>query len=997
MPQYGIDTSHDQTYLRFLFRLGDKRRHEETLFQSFERLLKELGIQIEFNDESNSVRSEERPAADEPYQDNNITTPKRRKRRASFSTVLEAERDETQMLRDGLQSQAVLQALPASERRSSEEPIFSAKMDTRTTRGGEDFVVQRRSLNLEANVRNFEHAQKRPANDFAGNELSDHQQDQIFRQRQGALSHITKSHANHLTGLSEASPVQSVSPLTSVPAQSHFYQPSRTQLLRDANTFQYYRIRSIARNVVDQWCEAALQARNHHEHLHRLATAHDTEILLRQAFEHWRTRLHAWKQAAETERFFARLEKRASRARNLYLLTKAFTHWAQSTNDETHQRRLMRQRILGIKYFHAWRDVTIENQCKVQQHLLKTSLCCWKQRFITDLTNDHKAELFCERSRVRSAYWQWFWSFCERRAPEWQARKLKQRLFFHMWDKSREKSRQLNAVSHERTATVKMVLFARWSIKAQRYLSVWQQAITLHERYITSNALQSWLRTSQIAPLQRQMSNLLDWRIAGTTFALFVNRFRVEKQAAKLERLRVLRIQWTHWNDLLRCHTLKGRVGDRFALEALYKWVVAERSSLLYRLHEQRRKGRVFAHWKQLASERERQHRDLLEHFQDQSNRGVLRHGLLTWLDLLRGQRAAGQIARVFCAPRLATEAFSSWKKSLESIKGLRSDLDEVRSYFLEKPFFRHWRNSMKEAQRQKRRKAYAVVRRRIKMRIASCTLQTWRDKVGHIVRLHHHCSDAIQRTSLHIGSRKFVIWRAAFTSMRRCELDAIEHYHKRLLAHILIAWNSQAEYLWELEETSLANSELQVQNIAFMCLRNLRLKIIELQSQQGKVHGLKKTHEKRHTRNLIRIWRDKIPGHQNKKRLASSLPWQQRRIRTIRGNEDLGTSNRAEDWTNLETEDWLPAMEPDVGSTALPGYLSTPSKRAAHAKAIVQSTTPFGTPFQNRFRAQLNTTPRTDRGSIFGRAMNSSGNRFRSVLEESPPLPSDSRRQNDD
>jgi protein SFI1 len=85
-----------------------------------------------------------------------------------------------------------------------------------------------------------------------------------------------------------------------------------------------------------------------------------------------------------------------------------------------------------------------------------------------------------------------------------------------------------------------------------------------------------------------------------------------------------------------------------------------------------------------------------------------------------------------------------------------------------------------------------------------------------------------------------------------------------------------------------------------------------------------------------------------------------------------------------LDHDDWLPPLdshEPaQVTSTAIatPGYLNTPSKRAARAKALakmsIMPVTPFTTPFAARLKAGAASSPLLLAGGAFPTARKENG-----------------------
>ena len=1002
LPNYDIDPAHDQTYLRFLFKLGDKRLSNETLFQSFERFLEELGIQIEFNADEEVVLESSR----DDQQDNgtNIShTPARRSRRASFNSIHDAGDESTRAIRSRADSRA-----STSRLYTSEHAIRETRPSTRATTRPTEKTCSNVSPSRKPAVRALRG--RLTAEEFAGNVQETQRRSPsalstarrnlrktIKSETKTPLSSNAATSTNDLSlSAGSTSYVSSDASQAKVPprqlnAGAPLHLPTRTQLLRDADTFHHYRIHSIARDIVDKWCDAAFQAKTHNEHLQRIAQAHDTEILLRQAFEHWRARLHARKQTAETKRFFGRLELRAVKARNLYLLTKAFTHWAQCAEDEIRESSLARQRVLGIKYFHAWRDITIENQNKVQHQGLKKFFGLWKQRYVRHLTHEINACLWYRKSLIKNGYWLWFWSFCERRAPEWHAGRIKQRAFLQWSNRYRASARRSQLVTQEEDMKTQRDIFSQWVAKARFCLSNDSQAVILSQRRTLSNALQTWSRSRRYAPFAQQVSNIVDWRVAGATFAVFVNRFRLEEQATRVSQLRVLRGSWTQWNDRLRWQTLARRIDDRYVLENLYRWVVAERCVLLRRLSVERLKGRCLQQWILGCSARRTRRDAILLVLKKKKALASLETFMRSWCIRYGEQQRAQQIAIDYYAPKVTHKATELWKGAISRTQHMETWAIDARFFFLVKPKIKQWREAASESKRQKRRAAYVQVRRNSKMTTATGVLNHWRNAAAHIREIHREAANADQQRLLRVGTLLFDHWKTAFDLSLDQGLDATEQYEEHLLQRLMRLWADHARHLGQMEETAITMSELLVQKTAVVALRRFRLWMIEYRGQEGKAVGLCLNYQRRHHRILLRRWRDKTAVHQNRPMQPSTFSARSRKTKNTVEDDQLGVTRRAEDWTEFDAGDWIPAIEADASSTPLPGYLSTPSKRAARAKALVQSTTPAGTPFQNRLRAQLNATPRSSRPGAFGRSTNLRGTTFGTILEDSPEMPKDS------
>lgn len=1014
LPQNGLHPDHDQIYLPYLYRLGGKREEGYSLYESFEGLLAELGFQIEFVADEEGVQEITRTFGAEDEDEIGANgqmgashRSRRRPRRASFNSTYDAEDESTRANRQRDVSRASMSRLESSQLAVLDTRPSTRATTRRTERTGAnafssrppDVPNRRGRLTAKEFATNASYAHRRLA---AAPSQSRRQRD--VRPASTASSRNAKRHA--ASSVDEDSVTASDREIENTQAlnfahsiqqpyligqNERFYNPSKTQLLRDAHEFHSYRIRSVARDAIDKWCFAAFQAKDQHEHMERLAAAHDKEILLRQAFEHWRLRLHARKQAAETERFFNRLERRATKARDLLLLAKAFSHWAQCTQEEVLRTSDARQHVLSTKYFRAWHEITVINQLKMRHQGLRKFFGFWKQRYIATVTNEIKADLWRHESLLRNAYWHWFWSFCETRAPEWRAARLKRKYLFQCVATFRSNVRLNQQVALQSINVSRKRIMLPWLEKARITIAALREADVFHKQKQTAHALQAWRKSTRYAPFVRQISNMVDWRVAGETFLTFVTRYRFEKQAESVSRLRSMRTAWTQWNDRLRWQSLAHRIDDRFLIESLYKWVIAERYLLLHRLSEERLKQLTVNKLKKHCKLRQAERENGVQMAEAAQRKSRMRSFVRHWYSQLGSHRQDERIAFEFGAPKLVQDALESWSRSSAHVRDLNSMAKHANFYFFTKKCHKRWQSAAINSKRQKRRNAYIQVRRKFKMNLATGVLQQWRSLSAQNRDMQQQADFANQSRLLRMGTDLFDSWRDQFNVRRDQDSQARQHYERRLLERHLYTWIEQLEIQVRLEETAELNNEMRVKNIAFSWCNKLRLKIIELKGRESNAENLRAWYEKRRFRNLLRHWHGQTAGKADRAHHVTTFSSKIKRSKLQSETDDRdGPTRRAEDWTDFDIGDWIPALEAQSSSTPLPGYLSTPSKRAARAKALVRvSTTPAGTPFEHRHRSQTGSTPRTSRRGAFGKSTTVlKGSTFGTIIEDSPRTP---------
>lgn len=735
--------------------------------------------------------------------------------------------------------------------------------------------------------------------------------------------------------------------------QELLYRPSETQLLRDADTFEHYRIKAVTRDSIKKWSRAASQAEKDHREMDILAINYDTRILVQQGFDQWQMAFREKRRNAETERFFNRLEHRASRARDLFLLTKAFTHWAECASEEVQRTSRARQQILRLKYFNAWRDITVVNELKVRRRGLQKFFDIWKHKCAQNLTDEANAVSHHYNNLLKFTYWRWFWAFCEKRAPEWRSNRLKTK-YFHIWlDRHQRIAQRENRVTISLQDESKREIFLRWLQKSQRFLSNDAQAVSFDHRRIAANSLNDWRLMRQHAPLAQQVSNMVDWRVAGNTFATFVARFRAERRAENVNRLRILRNMWTQWNDRLRWQALSQKIDDRFLLEALYKWVIAERARLLQRLLAQRMKQRALSIISNRLFANRTKRFESLQAFHHSRDQHLLRSAMMLWRNRLEHHRAEERAALGFYHPRITCESVQVWNRKHVHLQMLDRWASDSEYYFLGTKIIKRWQAAVVESRRKKRRDAYALTRRKLKMESATKIIGRWQSLTATLRGMNHQAMAINQDHLLRVGYTLFNNWRTRSEYAVDQSNRANEYYQQNLLTLHFHTWRDRIRSQLALQEQAQQLADLRTEKDAFRSLQKLRLQMIERQGRARNAESLRALHEKRHVHNMVRQWHSKaatrrglVPKRETTwssraKRFGSS-------IRIAAAEQEENFPPKGDEWTELGEEEggFDPLEAADSSNSALllpsglPGYLNTPSKRAT-----ASSTTPAGTP----------------------------------------------------
>lgn len=962
----------------------------DTLYQRFETLLEELGIRLEFDTDDEAQQDVTKDIHSEGYEEERTSEvlpaqeqgPRGRQRRASFNSMYDAGDETTQQSKRRDTSRSSLSRLD-SRGPSTPEARPATRATTRAPeriqpRGqpaGSGAPQPRRGrLTAKEFANNLRHYQRRRRSTSTQSNV------QIWRRAGSRDSHGDRRRPRALDPVNNAFQLpedhfeETLSSVSRTDTDADdgtrpaiYYRPSESQMLETADTFKHCRIQNITRKALRRWSTVARRLNHDHQRMEAIAIRIDVEALLRQAFDHWHVKIQEKKRIAETDRFFANLERRASKARDLYLLTKAFTHWGQCASEEVLRTSVARRHILRTKYFKAWREITAVNELKVRRQGLKKFLAVWKRRYGAFEVDNAKAITRYQENLVESLYWRWFWRFCERRAPQWRAGRMK-RKYLADWVAAVKKCREREAwVEDHRRERVRRHTLHGWLERTRIILSCDREAGILRQRRLVGKLLPEWQQRLRLAPIARHISIIVDWRIARSAFSAFLVRFKAVGQAAQVNQSRVLRNAWTGWNDHLRCQTLAHRIDDRVVLQTLYKWVLAERSIVFGRLVIQRSQTRVLSKFLGRWTNLKPKLVDIEGVVRESRNRRLLRLVCDHWRQQLASLREKERLAFEFHAPKVAQDVLRVWSSRNEHVQQLQRWARDANFYLLTKKSVKRWQNATTESKRRKRRDAYAQVRRRTKMNLARRVILPWRERANQITEMQRQAHEIQQSHLFVIGTGMFDHWRNRLDNILNLKAHADLHYNDNALRKYLQLWRSlyQQQDVHQ-EQAQTYYVEVHVSTVAGTMLRKLSLRMLQVQRQQETARLLQERNDKRHFRNMFRHWQDIVSQRRYPRQQE---PWQSARARRtfrigVPETTAFGGGGVQED-QGFDPEDWIPPPEGPQNTTPLPGYLSTPSKRAARAKDKVRMSltpktpaTPRGMSFEGRLRSQAVTDP---------------------------------------
>ncbi|KAJ5167114.1 uncharacterized protein N7482_005895 [Penicillium canariense] len=1033
ISEHGVDADPGHACLRFLFKMGSKEVQGPSLFDKFESALQQMGILIEFGEDGSTGLNETAEnehslvdgtlsqTGDDNYYPLTNGTPITPRRRASFNTTLDIGEDATQKsFAERPSSRASMSRLETgkpdlSKLRLSPKPKVEnqrSKSPDRTQLIAQFLDVGRRLISRFDSVQQPKKAEDKEiaplTNGVLARSAVHHDRSKRIiaaakdRRSPSLTSSDTSGSGESQSQVSQATEHDSVGK-ENVPPEM-LYRPQLSDLLRDASTFNMYRQRAICRRILTQWLKGAFQARQVRETRESVALNRDRSTLLRQAFEPWRAVIQEKRHTVRTERFFKHLEERASRARDLYLMTKAFTHWAQLTSEEVARTSAARRHVLSVKFFNAWREITAVNELKAQRFALQRPFNKWRKKTANLKAAETQAVTVHKNNLRHVSYWQWFWSFCERRAPEWYDSQLKRRsLLYWLRNFRTNREREQEIVLHNRRSSLAGVLQA-WSQKSKTIVSAQQKAESSQRHHVLKATFDEWKIQAQLAPAVLQVTDMVNDRILQNALTKWINKARLTEQVEEMDRLRVKRNAWISWNDTLRCLALQARIDERLKMETMYKWILMERFQLMRRIREQRIKREVFSRFVTNTRDTYTQLLSHAEVHEDHRAEDLVRSKLGIWRDQLLLQREREYAAFEFYAPRLAQESLMAWTSKHQQIVKMEGWARDAQFYFLMKRSLKAWHQATLVSAKRRRKEAYSKMRRKVKVNMASKALAAWSSKTQAITNMEQQAVELDRLNLLSDTSEIFAGWHGKTLKRVQDYQEADFHYFRQIAFDQLIQLSETYVIRREMEDQADSVHRRHVLHQAGASLRKLSLRIFQMRSTVETAEAMRDRNLRKHSRNIFRHWaedarlkleaRDSpgpaLPSAQYSnfgevERPGSALfdPWYQNPSETPFKMSDFTTNS----------------LEPVSASPlATPNYMTSPSKRAARARALAQMSTtpatPLHTPFASRLLRAEASAPRTtsSRRSQTGRR-GMTGTSVRFVDEELPESPTDGRK----
>ncbi|PVH71162.1 Sfi1-domain-containing protein [Cadophora sp. DSE1049] len=966
LPRVGVDTDHDNRYARVLFKIGGQRG-PATLYEKFEAVLARMGIEIEF-DQDNQEDGEQysqlegSPAGIEgaavserfaPTEDRNAHRKQRRNsessawdlgidlksqpttRRNSFSTI---GKDHSRVVIEKEIFQRG-QQVPLAAQENNAKPSTSKKEDTNHNVGAwlnANYDKPHRTRGRSVST----HGSMRVRRRSTSRDHGEHHHRATTPSVPPSEYDLTNSEITAATSTFEEEIVPNWTQ-----AVVHRPAPKLEDLLAiKATLFYQARLESLAKRQLRSWKDRARDLQQDNFGLELIAIDHDQKALSRSAFDSWRHAFLEKRKSAELKRFQARREQQAWESRGNYLLQTSFYHWLHLANFHIHRTALARKLVVSTRVLNAWKDITAVNELKVRRQVLKKFFGVWKRQRAASNDECTQAVQKYEENLVEKVYRVWVRQLWEMKAAKWRADATKRRALFRWIVASHTNWESRNSAEELRRLDLALSAWKIWRARVEEQWRRGQEADAHYHKNLLGSRLIKWRKETKIVPAIITVQSKAAVGTLRDAFGIWKYRARQERQAAAVDRMRILKEALTVWRYKQRSRIIVTRIDHRVAAEAFSFLRLREAGILFLRQQELRQCRAACELWKQrmeVARERRWEQEDLARSLLVRKTQNDVLH---TWAFRTESKQRLELAAMEYHNPRLLQSSVTKWSAQARHLQELDRRSQDANYYLVLTKAIKQWKMSAENSRREKRKAAYAQVKRMAKINLVRSVFHTWRDQARHTMSLHSQAAELIGNKIVILGMDLFDRWRARAEEVG--ELDSL--WRENVLQKHFTLWKNRSRAVQALETEAVLTYQ---ERRGSRAVKQWSLLALKLKAQVNYATNIREKNAKKNFRKIFSYWRQKALQNPPGKKVVFA------------DSSQLSTKAKVEAWSefeeDLEMDEWAKGLdETGAVSTPLPGYLSTPSKRSERVMAVAArfSTTPkapLSTPFERQLRAQ--------------------------------------------
>ncbi|KAK6602018.1 WD repeat protein [Botrytis cinerea] len=718
------------------------------------------------------------------------------------------------------------------------------------------------------------------------------------------------------------------------------------KLLLEAQAQQKQRLDEQERQELAYQAQLEAEQKLHEQRIHEAQQAKlykaqkDAEKARQAELEAERAELEFEQKFRAKGKKFARIGLRAVSCRNDHLKKKAFTHWLAIAQDKVEATKAAERQMMRSRTFKAWKSHTKETEEKVQlgeekarQVQLKKFLEKWKAKKLKiDVDAEEAAEVdkcnMLERVFSKMAEKKKVKDFTKE-----VEQKNKQRALSTWVEKAQAVAEATQLADDENLLKAVEKTMKTWKQKTVKQVALNQEAEMIAETKKKADSMYKWHREAQTAPARRRVQGGHNAGVLKGALHSWKKRAEKEKQAAEIDRAKILREAFTKWRHQTRAKISQAISEGRAVAKAFKIWELKTKLKGAEAQREEDVKFACLEVWFDRAQDTRSRRWEREETARRYDNTNLATSVLKCWYARMDEKAEFEAQAAELQAPRILGECFDSMREKVKKIAIDNKTACGCRKFFLMRTALYAWRDATFKAKREKRKQAYIKVRRNRKYAIGRRWLSVWRAKAQEKMALSEQANQFAQGKTYIIGMDKFDQWRA-----RTDEVAEYEPLWKEMVMRKFFnRWKNRTESLQVLNIEATLDHQEHNQSEA---LRKWRLKAIQAKAMANTAKEVHDRSTRKGQRKMLHHWQ---------KRTANQRP-------IVEDGTPPGTET-AENWSDFGEEvemdeitrrlyEKRPAVEkrPVVFNPITPGYMATPSRRRVAASVRYQSTSARGT-----------------------------------------------------
>lgn len=954
LPKLGLVADHDSRYARVLFKIGGRRGHG-SLYEKFENVLLQMGIDIQFDYLDDDEEQPEEPVpklaiveassssitgilhAPQHNEYQRKTKPQRRDSETSVRPVglrLDADRK----LRPRSSSfQSPSQLAPQLEVHNV--PHNEAQVNSSRPQPGDHILTERRTKEIEAWMSPIVHRSDwtNTSDSTNGNgPRSAFQRGATWMQEQSSALAVSDEPEPTVSEIPEHEESCSQQYELS-PHHINLYLESQAEYDAKIHGLQSAIRTSIAKRMLERWRQASsIQAKN----LTKAASYCKEEQL---------KRIYAqWKQQKRPKLLNLVLSNaQPNRQYNLdrNFISMCFGQWTKQTLDAVQEATEARSHVRRRRIFMSWYHHVASKQIEARRHILSMHFSCWQSRYRGKMEKANDSTVFCENERLRRIIHMWFQDLVVRsmRKSEASSSKL---LRLQLWT---DKAAEFREISDMATANhsnrLKVLSLSAWVKRSRDIQALKLDSSMIHEQKLEKQSLIAWKRNHLLSLPAKQVYENSKQLLCRAMLTRWYSRTKQHIQASQMDAEKVKKEAWVRWADLYRYKRVQDRIDKRSKIEICHNWLVATKGrQLSKKVDADRLRKSLLQMWVVKHDSLERR-ASLDEAAVRMRSQKLTSSVMQKWRRQNAGVKQCSVQAAEACTGPIKRDCWDIWTHATRSTIQMQQWAGDAEFYYRAHRTIGKWRQMTAQSKKRRLHDAYSHSRRTNKLNLAANMLSTWRQKSRLAKQNNLLATEAAHDKTMSVAASAISRWQA-----RRVELkSASVRYSSVQIHNIDSQWRVK---LGKRGHQSALAAEFNERCLQARYLKKWKRETLRFRAHQHLVTELEDKHDKKSLRSIVSYWREAFLRRQET-------------VDTFEEVVDVAPSPRpaakTPAWPQSARQSRIAVVESIQSAplSSLPPYLNTPSRRTllARTMANTMSTTPsarLSTPLERQLRAQL-------------------------------------------